>query len=390
MNILWISGRLPGPLFSGDALYSAGLIKALAKMEDVTLCVLGNRRDSTSDFTKAIGSQRVTFVDFPPPLGSDAWSILSGLPKDAFKLATPDLQAGLIELLARDWDWIIVDHANSAGLLPTILARRGKARLCYIAHNAEGKIRPEIAASATGLLVRTTMRLDAEKYRRLENAVVSAADSIICISDADVGYFSLAKNVQVVPPVYLGQSTPSITIGASRPRRLLLLGSFEWRAKQRNLESIIKTVGPQLKKRDIHLDVVGAVPREVTQQVSSRASLVTFHGQVGDVRELFQCARGGLVAETLGGGFKLKVLDYAFQGLPIFGLRGALAGTTAEEQSCMFLADSLDDLGAMIVENIDNTDRLNRSQHKLYELASNRYGLEMGTRRLRDVLFAKA
>ncbi|TGN88566.1 glycosyltransferase [Bradyrhizobium yuanmingense] len=389
MNILWISGRLPGPLFSGDALYSAGLIKALARMEDVTLCVLGNRRDSTSDFTKAIGSQRVTFVDFPPPLGSDAWSILSGLPKDAFKLATPDLQAGLIELLARDWDWIIVDHANSAGLLPTILARRGKARLCYIAHNAEGKIRPEIAASATGLLVRTTMRLDAEKYRRLEIAVVSAADSIICISDADVGYFSLAKNIQVVPPVYLGQSTP-ITIGASRPRRLLLLGSFEWRAKQRNLESIIKTVGPQLKKSDIHLDVVGAVPREVTQQVSSTASLVTFHGQVDDVRELFQCARGGLVAETLGGGFKLKVLDYAFQGLPIFGLRGALAGTTAEEQSCMFLADSLDDLGARIVENIDNTDRLNRSQRKLHELASNRYGLEIGTRRLRDVFFAKA
>jgi len=36
------------------------------------------------------------------------------------------------------------------------------------------------------------------------------------------------------------------------------------------------------------------------------------------------------VAEVLGGGFKLKLLDYAFAKLPIFGLRMAVEGTTVD------------------------------------------------------------
>ena len=89
--------------------------------------------------------------------------------------------------------------------------------------------------------------------------------------------------------------------------------------------------------------------------------------------------------DLLGGGFKLKVLDYAFQRLPIFGLRNALAGTTVTEQSAMFPADGLDSLAETIIRNIDDLATLNRNQDSLFELLSARFGLEAGTRYLSKV-----
>jgi hypothetical protein len=83
-------------------------------------------------------------------------------------------------------------------------------------------------------------------------------------------------------------------------------------------------------------------------------------------------------------------MDYAFERLPIFGLKEALAGTTPEEQSAMFLADSLDDLAATIVRNIDNLDALNRNQETLFKLFSDRFGLAAGVQRLREVFLQPA
>ena len=85
-----------------------------------------------------------------------------------------------------------------------------------------------------------------------------------------------------------------------------------------------------------------------------------------------------------------QLLDYAFARLPIFGLRAAVDGTTADEQSAMYLADTMDDLARTIVDGIDDLAGLNRNQAKLFELMSNRFGLEQGTRRLHDILVQKA
>ncbi len=78
-------------------------------------------------------------------------------------------------------------------------------------------------------------------------------------------------------------------------------------------------------------------------------------------------------------------MDYAFAGLPIFGLTEALAGTTAEEQSAMFLASDINGLAETIIENVDNLERLNNNQERLLELFSTRFSLETVGTRLREV-----
>jgi hypothetical protein len=383
-KVLWITGRLPSPLFSGDALYSAGLLKSLAMTNEVALSVIGTRRMEAPLGDHIVGLPNTTCIDAPPFRASGLLSLLSPLPRDAYNLGTRELEGKLTQSLKQDWDWIAIDHAYSSGLLPAILQGRRSASICYVAHNAEGKIRPQIASSFDNPVRRAVMRLDAEKYRRLENQILKAADAVICITETDASYFrKFSVNVHVVPPIYLGNVCPARHIDANRARALLLLGSFEWIAKQRNLELIVDTLLPKLKQNEITLNVVGAIAQAMQDRYSHYGPHLRFHGRIDDISAVAASSRGGLVPDLLGGGFKLKVLDYAFQRLPIFGLADALAGTTSEEQSAMFLAKSLDGLAETIISSIDDLDALNRNQSTLFKLLSDRFGLEAGTGHVR-------
>ncbi|KWV58525.1 hypothetical protein AS156_33575 [Bradyrhizobium macuxiense] len=390
-KILWIVGRIPSPLFSGDALYSAGILTALSRTGQTDVTVVGSRRENPPVEDRLLRLPHTVFPEAPWPRRLGVLSLLTSLPRDAYSLAPPSIGTTLAELLDQRWDWIVFDHARSAALLPMVLQKRKQASICYLAHNAEGKIRPAIAQDFANPVRRSLMRWDAEKYRRLEQRIVDAADSVICITDADAAYFARpGKTTFVVPPIYLGAATPSDQIEPTRPKSILLLGSFEWVAKQRNLEHIVSTILPALKSQGITLDVVGNVPEDIKARYAHERLNLVFHGPVADLSSVLARSRGGLVAETLGGGFKLKLLDYAFARLPIFGLRAAVDGTTAEEQSAMYLADTMDGLAKAIIGGIDDLAGLNRNQAKLFELMSNRFGLEQGTKRLHDILVEKA
>jgi glycosyltransferase involved in cell wall biosynthesis len=385
-KVLWVSGRLPTPLFSGDALYSAGILKALTMTGEIALSLVGTRRTDQTIDAPLPGLPGITCVDVPPSQPSGLLSLLSSLPRDAYNLGTNELAQALVRMLKQDWDWIVIDHACSSGLLPVILREKRQASICYVAHNAEGKIRPEIARNFNNPLRQIVMRLDAEKYRRLEQRILKVADTVVCITDADASYFQqFADKIYVIPPVFLGTVAPALTIDSTRPRALLLLGSFEWIAKQKNLELIIDALLPSFRRHGISLNVVGAVPQTLQARYADQGSHLKFHGRVADVSNLFRSSRGGLVPDMLGGGFKLKVMDYAFERLPIFGLKVALAGTTPEEQSAMFLAGQLDSLANIIVENIDALDKLNINQKTLFGLFSERFGIERGMARVRQV-----
>lgn len=385
-KILWICGRLPTPLFSGDAIYSAGLLKALAITNDIRLTVIGARRTEHEIAGHLPDLPSVRCVSVAPAGSSDLWSLGSRLPKDAYNLSSPQFRHALDELLQKDWDWIVIDHAYSSGALSSILRSRRNASLCYIAHNAEGRIRPEIAGGIENPLRGAAMRLDAEKYRRLELRLLSAADAVVCITSNDASYFQrFAKRVCVIPPVFLGTALPKRTIDANCPKALLLLGTFEWIAKQKNLEIIIETLVPRLQRSRISLSVVGTVPQHIQERHRNLRPYLTFHGRLADPTPIILSSRGGLVSEPFGGGFKLKVIDYAFAGLPIFGLTEAMAGMTAEEKSAMFLANDINGLAETIIDNVDNFEHLNKNQERLLELFSTRFSLETVGALLRDV-----
>jgi hypothetical protein len=384
-NILWISGRLPAPLFSGDALYTASMIRALA-MSGARVTVVGSYRHEGHVAVGLDNISGVEWIGIAPSRRSPLASLLTGLPRDAYVLASTELRSMLQRLLIRNWDWIVIDHSNSAGALSSIREARKGAKICYVAHNVEAIVRPQVARESQGGLRRWAMLLDAEKYRRLELEIVQVADAIVAITPDDAAYFAAYHpNVHVVPPAFLGEGVEARTIDPSTPKSLLLVGSFEWVAKQRNLQKIVEVIQPALAAAGITLNVVGAVPPALKARLIAGRSHLRFHGRVPDVTDLVLLSRGGLVAELFGGGFKLKVLDYAFRRLPIFGLEQALAGMTPEEQSAMFVTTSLETLADVIVHRFEDIDELNLRQARLHDLISKRFGLVQVAERIGKV-----
>lgn len=373
-KILWITARLPHPLLSGDALYTASLVRsAHAAGMAVTVIGLTRGEDTTLDeLAKVAPVEWVPVAESPIP----AWrSLGSSLPKDAFALFPPLFAERLAELLRRDWDWIVFDHARSAGALDLVKAR-SRARIAYLAQNVEGKIRREIAAEMGSGIIRLAYVLDAEKYRRLENRLIKASDAVLAITEEDAQVFRASGAVaHHLPPAYISHKTEARTLGPETPRRVMVLGSFDWGAKQKNLERFLATCAPRLAAAKIGVDIVGSMPPALRDWISTTFPEIRTHGRVIDVTPLLDGVRGGVIPEELGGGMKIKALDYIFSRLPVFTLTPGVAGLPTAARNATFVARDFNELGDVIVANIDDLDGLNACQQRAFDACSERFSI---------------
>ena len=119
----------------------------------------------------------------------------------------------------------------------------------------------------------------------------------------------------LLTPGYAGRHVACRKIDDATPHRALLLSSAIWLAKQMNLIEFLAAADELFHQRQIELWVVGNVPERLQAQNHFRAT--RFLGFVEDLEPIFRSVRIGIVAEQIGGGFKLKTLDYIFNQVPI-------------------------------------------------------------------------
>jgi hypothetical protein len=84
-------------------------------------------------------------------------------------------------------------------------------------------------------------------------------------------------------------------------------------------------------------------------------------------------ARIAIVPERNGGGFKLKVLEYVFNRLPVFALRGSFAGVPLIHGDSVMLFDDQEALARGVLDTIDDLDRLNALQERAFAACRDRF-----------------
>jgi glycosyltransferase involved in cell wall biosynthesis len=107
--------------------------------------------------------------------------------------------------------------------------------------------------------------------------------------------------------------------------------------------------------------------------VRRRFSAIQFTGPVSGLPALMQDARVALVPERHGGGFKLKVLDYIFNRLPILALEGSVAGMPLRHEDSILLYRDYRALATGVLQVIDDYDRLNHLQDRAYAICRDRF-----------------
>ncbi|CAN0550664.1 unnamed protein product, partial [Laminaria digitata] len=277
-------------------------------------------------------------IDWRPIAETDrpAWrSLPSPLPNLAYRCAVPAFREAAREALDTEkWDVVVIDSLSTGWALDEALAlRRDRQtqgpRIVYLSHNHEETTRANVANAMRGNpLKRLALRADARKAARLERNLVRHADLVTAISPTDRTLYAAARNGRPLielTPGYRGRRLPARQITPDTPRRVVLVGSFEWGAKQANLNDFVEIAAPAFKSAGIELAVVGKGGVFI-EKLQQEYSDVRFTGRVDSIYEYLDTARIAVVPERLGGGFKLKALDYVFNRLPIAALENAFEG----------------------------------------------------------------
>lgn len=380
MRCLWLTRIDPSPEDTGELIYSAQLIRSLADAgAAVTVLCLGQPDHTGPDRWQSGGAEwRIT-----PGATRAAWrSIPSRLPNLAYRCAVPGFRNALEQTLAWEcWDTIVIDSLATGWALPAIRAAAARSgarppKIVYVSHNHEETTRARIAAEIGGNpLRRAVLRADARKAAALERRLVYYSDLVTAISPNDQELYAERRNgrpVVVLTPGYRGRRVAQRAITEDVPRRVVMVGSFEWGAKKANLSDFVHAAAPVLQRSGVELSVVGKGGKFI-DALKQDFSGVEFTGRVDDIYQYLDRARIAVVPERLGGGFKLKALDYVFNRLPIAALDDAFAGMPLINRESVLSYPDLRGLAHGLVSAIDDLPMLNRLQQRAYDSCSDQF-----------------
>jgi len=375
MKCLWLTRKYPRPTNSGELIYSDGLIRAFAATDvDLTVIAHDNDEQPVGDLSETSIYHDEDGVEWrlgTPKLGSRMASLFTKYPSDTWRLKNGGPEKEFQKAITQEkWDSIVIDHAAIGWAMDLIkqakLSRNWNQdpAVVYISHNHEAKVRREVAKNSDAILPKKlALQLDAEKYARQEISLCQEVDLVTAITPAEVeAYRENFPDQQYLclTPGYRGEIHRSKKITAETPRRVVMSGSFEWVAKRINLELFLEKAAAPLAEAGIDLQIVGKTEESFRQEMAAKFPGVDFVGRVPEMSPYLLDSRVGLIVEELGGGFKLKALDYIFHGLPLAGLDHAVEGLPLESPENILLKPDTKSLVAALAELIDDYDRLNQ------------------------------
>lgn len=376
MKCLWIAREIPFPADSGDRIYTGQMVRAFGQANGgVTFVGIADQATAP-----APAEPQVQWLSVNCRRHGLLRSLLSRRPLVAAMHATPAYAARLDALFAQSWDAIVFDHYASGWALQRFLASplgrsAQRPRIAYLAHNHEERVLRAVAAeSDASLFKRLGFWQNYLKVRAMERYMVNHVDLVTAITDEDAASFASQRaglKTIVLTPGYNGTVCAARAITAATPRHVIMVGSFQWAAKQENLRQFLRIADPVFARNGIVFDVVGSMPEALRAELAPQLKATVMHGFVQDPTPLFEGGRIALVPEAIGGGFKLKFLDYLFRRMPVATLSDAAAGLQAELRAEMIQSATLAELADAVVANIDAVERLDGMQRRAFDAAGN-------------------
>ena len=140
-----------------------------------------------------------------------------------------------------------------------------------------------------------------------------------------------------------------------------------------NLEEFVAIADPLFAEAGVELQAVGSAEEPFLERLRQQTRACTFTGTVPDIAPYLDQARIAIVPERSGGGFKLKVLEYVFNRVPVFALAGSFAGVPLRHNESTMLFPDHAAMAHGGVEAIDDLERLDRLQDRAYAACGDRF-----------------
>lgn len=390
LKCLWLGRVIPLPLNDGARIYSAKLVAALAG-QGVAVTYLGLANPDVPEAPDlSLLSPEVEWrivAGAPRPLLP---SLLSRAPLVAARFDTKAYRDEVEALLREDWDAVVLDQYAMVWVLD-LLKTMGSQRpfTIHVAHDFETHVTRAIADDYPRWdAKRVALFLNAAKTARAERALAAGSEALVLLTEEDAASFRAIRpdlRFVLAPPGYDGERKAGDALATSE-RTICILGSYQWMAKQMNLERFVREADAVLSAAGVRVDVIGSAPPEFVARLEEGQKAFRFVGFVPDLASALARYRMGLVVEETGGGFKLKVLDYIFNRLPVAALDGSCRGLPKSVLDTFTLARGGDALARAIVETIDDVEGLRRRQDTAFQVAEQLFDWSENGRRLKAMI----
>jgi glycosyltransferase involved in cell wall biosynthesis len=388
LSVLWLARSVPLPLDAGGRVYTYRTLTALAR-SGVAVTFLGITApdgDGNRHLPSNIVWKTLPMAELPAfP------ALLSPLPLVTARSSPAALVKALQALLqAQRFDAVVIDAYQAGWALPHVQRLGRGANIVYLAHNFEEQLARDIARTYRGNpLKRVALHWNARKIARLERRLTAAAGMVVCLTEHDrTSFRALQADVAtlVLPPGWHGTRVARRTIDETVPRRVVMLGSVRWVAKQMNVAAFIDAADQRFAGSGITLDIIGDTPEEFKARWGSRLRATRFRGFVEDVEAELAASRIGLMIEATGGGFKLKILDYLYNRVPVFALAGSFEGLPPAVTDSVVVEADMNSVVDRVIASIDDLQLLNRLQNAAFEGAASLFDWDENGRRLAAAL----
>ncbi|MBL6081097.1 glycosyltransferase [Belnapia sp. T18] len=374
-RIVWATRFPPSDAFrGGDAIYTAKLVRSLGRQARVDVLCHDGGGGAERDADPGVYWHRLAWRKRP------GWqSVAHRVPNIAFQFDRPAFWARL-RTLSAEADAVFLDHLGvwgGAARFATDVRRAGGPPVIAVTHNHEASLRRGMTAGVGDPLLRAALRLDSWKAARLEARTLRAVDAATCITEADLAAFRADHEtlpLLVLPPGYDGPVVGDRRISPASPVRAVLLGSTTAFHKRLVLEQALASLQCLNEAAELSIDVVGDIDGEFHARAAATAGPgLRVVGYVPDLAATLAGARAAILADTVGGGFKLRALSLVFHRVPILAVAGALDGMGLAAGRHFLEFPDLASLVRALPAVLRDVGRLDTMQQAAFEHARGRF-----------------
>jgi glycosyltransferase involved in cell wall biosynthesis len=333
-------------------------------------------------------------VTVPKSRLSKYWSVFSPYPSGIFQFYSCEIKKALQGLIesGKQYDAIDCNSYLMYGAARYFNDRYEKqwgkrVPTLLVTHNVEALSRVGMAERGQNFLVRKAFQWDSAKVGWHERKALQSFDKVTAITPDDANYMRniVGKDVLAVVPGYDGVKLPDHRITRETKKQVIVLGSFMWEAKRQNILNLVRAAFEHFTRANIRLKIVGMAPASLIESMKA-FPFVEITGAVDSFEEHLQESRIAIIAEGVGGGFKLKSLDYIFHKIPMAILNGSISGVPVISGKDFLGYDSLDELVDGIVSEVDNVDKLNDMANAAYSACENSFDWSSRAQSLNELI----